>query len=58
MGVIDWQRVLAWHRAAALLRLASKVYVVERRKENWLDRARSGIKTPDPSGRTSGSPSR
>src|SRR2546426_2616248 len=27
------------HRAAALLRLASKVYVVERRKENWLDRA-------------------
>ncbi len=58
VGVIDWQRVLAWHRAAALLRLASKVYVVERRKENWLDRARSGIKTPDPSGRTSGSPSR
>jgi len=33
------ERVLAWHRAAALLRLASKVYVVERRKENWLGRA-------------------
>src|SRR5256886_6762788 len=30
------ERVLAWHRAAALLRLSSKVYVVERRKENWL----------------------
>src|SRR5439155_15254365 len=37
-GLLD-ERVLAWHRAAALLRLASKVYVVERRKENWLDRA-------------------
>ena len=33
------ERVLAWHRAAALLRLASKVYVVGRRKENWLSRA-------------------
>src|SRR2546429_430264 len=37
-GLLD-ERVLAWPRAAALLRLASKVYVVERRKENWLDRA-------------------
>jgi len=37
-GLLD-ERVLAWHRAAALLRLAGKVYVVERRKENWLDRA-------------------
>src|SRR2546430_16757155 len=37
-GLLD-ERVLDWHRAAALLRLASKVYVVERRKENWLDRA-------------------
>ena len=33
------ERVLAWHRAAALLRLAGKVYVVERRKENWRGRA-------------------
>src|SRR2546422_5779946 len=37
-GLLD-ERVLDWHRAAALLRLASKVYVVERRKKNWLDRA-------------------
>ena len=33
------ERALAWHRAAALLRLASKVHVVKRRKTVWLARA-------------------
>jgi len=33
------QRAVAWHRAAALLRLASKVHVVKRRKADWVARA-------------------
>jgi len=37
-GLLD-KRALAWHRAAALLRLAGKVYVVKRRKTGWLARA-------------------
>ena len=37
-GLLD-ERALAWHRAAALLRLASKVHVVKRRKTDWLARA-------------------
>jgi len=37
-GLLD-QGALAWHRAAALLRLASKVHVVSRRKGHWLARA-------------------
>ena len=37
-GLLE-ERALAWHRAAALLRLASKVHVVKRRKTDWLARA-------------------
>ena len=37
-GLLD-ERALAWHRAAALLRLASKVHVVKRRKIDWQARA-------------------
>ncbi len=37
-GLLD-ERALAWHRAAALLRLASKVHVVQRRKTDWRARA-------------------
>jgi aminoglycoside phosphotransferase (APT) family kinase protein len=37
-GLID-ERALAWHRAVALLRLAGKIYVVSRRKADWLTRA-------------------
>jgi aminoglycoside phosphotransferase (APT) family kinase protein len=37
-GLLD-ERALAWHRAAALLRLANKVHVVKRRKTDWLVRA-------------------
>ncbi len=37
-GLLE-ERVLAWHRAAALLRLAGKVHIASRRKINWLDRA-------------------
>jgi len=39
-GLLD-ERAVAWHRAAALLRLASKVHVVERRKPHWLTRAQA-----------------
>ncbi|HYT72554.1 MAG TPA: hypothetical protein VEK78_14310 [Gemmatimonadales bacterium] len=37
-GLLD-ERALAWHRAAALLRLAGKIYVVSRRKADWRMRA-------------------
>jgi len=37
-GLLD-ERALAWHRAAALLRLAGKIYVVSRRKADWRTRA-------------------
>ncbi|PYM60933.1 MAG: hypothetical protein DME11_24135 [Candidatus Rokuibacteriota bacterium] len=37
------ERALAWHQAAALLRLASKVYVVKRRKTDWLARAHAQL---------------
>jgi len=37
-GLLD-ERALAWHRAAALLRLAGKVHVAKRRKTDWLARA-------------------
>ena len=40
--VLD-ERALAWHQAAALLRLASKVYVVKRRKTDWLARAHAQL---------------
>jgi len=39
-GLLD-ERAVAWHGAAALLRLASKVHVVERRKPHWLTRAQA-----------------
>ncbi len=40
--VLD-ERALAWHRAAALLRLASKVHAVKRRKPDWLARAHAQL---------------
>ena len=40
--VLD-ERALAWYQAAALLRLASKVYVVKRRKTDWLARAHAQL---------------
>ncbi len=42
-GLLD-ERALAWHRAAALLRLAAKVRVVERRKPDWLARAEAQLR--------------
>lgn len=40
-GDILDERALCWHQAAALLRLASKVHVVKRRKDNWVARAQA-----------------